>query len=192
MNWLDISLIVFLVVVIAMGARLGSLWTAACMGGGFMGAWLVDYYSLPMSEMMGGFRGSPLLSTVLLYLAGIILILGPGLLLSRVFSGIIFGVIDGIFGVFTGAVAGILAISLGLLLLVPIFPQVEKSRAWRKSVLIKPFYQVLEEIFNSPHFRPTSPIRKLETSFQEVSPQAFDVKEKVLDWSNRLKDKLKK
>jgi len=45
MTWLDGSLILILVIFLAAGARLGSVWTGALMAGGFFGSFLGDTYA---------------------------------------------------------------------------------------------------------------------------------------------------
>src|ERR1051325_4412792 len=101
MTWPDVLLIVVWFIFLALGARLGSVFTGACVLGGFFGAALVDYYALPMGSLMGGFTGSTALAAILLYIGGVAAILIPGLILSRISSALFLGLIDGTFGILT-------------------------------------------------------------------------------------------
>lgn len=147
MTWLDITFIIIWLIFIAVGARLGSLWTGSCVLGGFLGSFLADIYAHPMSEFIGGFPGSAAVSALLLFLVGLVVVLLPGWLLSRVGSVLFLGVVDSAFGLLTGALVGLVAIGLVLLLLVPFVPRVEKGKAWKKSMLVKPYHSLLEDLF---------------------------------------------
>lgn len=153
MTWLDGVLILIVVMSISMGARLGSLWTGACLAGGFAGAFLADVYAYPVSGMIGPFPGSFFLSALVLFAAGCVAALVPGWILSRLSAGLFLGVIDSAFGFITGAAAGICAITLCVLLVVPLFPQIERTRAWKKSKLVRPFQTTMEEFLSRPQFR---------------------------------------
>src|SRR4051794_26755256 len=112
MTWLDWSFIAVLILFLAIGARLGSLWTAACLGAGFFGALLADLYSLPVAGWLGGFRGSDWVAAAALFAAAAVVVLIPGWILSRVTHEMFLGIVDSIFGLFTGAVAALLAVAV--------------------------------------------------------------------------------
>ena len=153
MTWLDGALLLVFVLFLAVGARLGSLWTAACLAGGFLGAFLADMYALSLAGYFKGLPGSAAIAGGLLFVAGAATMILPGIVLSRVFEGIFLGVIDSAFGLFTGAVAGLLAVTALLLVVVPMVPQVETTHAWKKSAVVRPLHQSLESMFQSPRFR---------------------------------------
>ena len=180
MTWLDITFIVIWVGFLAVGARLGSLWTGACVGGGFLGAFLADYYALPLSEFLGGWAGSSIIATLLLFLLGLAVILIPGWFLSRV-SGLLFlGILDSGIGLLTGALTGLVAISLILLYVPPRLPKIEKARAWKKSKVVRPYHALLEDMFNVPHFRPSSIGKKIKKeTVKKVKPAASKAAKKI-------------
>lgn len=204
MNGLDILLIITLLVFLIVGARLGSLWTAACLIGGFLGAVLVDYYTPSVADLLGGFAGSHLIAAILLFSAGAAVALLPGLLLSRIVAGIFLGVVDGAFGLATGLLAGLLAITLFLLAIPPMFPRVEASSGWKSSKIVRPLHDRLETVFNAPRFRPrvfgerleNEAERALEPLVERAKETAQDVgreaKEKVGDIAHDVRKKMKK
>ncbi len=154
MTWPDWTLIATLVLFLAIGARLGSLWTAACLGAGFFGAFLADTYALPASSYIGSYAGADWMAAAVLFAAGAVAFLVPGLLLSKVCDGILLGVVDSLFGLFTGAVAGVLAVAVLLLAVMPFVPSVEATRAWRGSSLVMPLHGYLENLMGArgaPH-----------------------------------------
>lgn len=153
MTWPDWSLIAVLVLFLAVGARLGSLWTAACLGGGFLGALLADIYALPVAGWLGGFRGSDWLASAALFSAGAVAILVPGWILSKICKGLFLGAVDSLFGLFTGGVAAVLAVAVILLAVMPFAPKVESTRGWRGSKLVRPLQRTLESLMGAGNGR---------------------------------------
>lgn len=149
MTWPDWTLIGTMVLFLAVGARLGSLWTASCLGAGFFGALLADTYALPVSAYLGSFAGADWVAAAVLFAAGAVALLVPGLFLSKLCEGILLGVVDSAFGLVTGAVAGVLAVAVLLLAVVPFVPSVEASRAWRGSELVRPLHLSLESLMGA-------------------------------------------
>jgi len=177
MTWLDITLIVVWIIFLAVGARLGSLWMGACVMAGFIGTVLVDYYTLPFSQMLGDFTGASFLAGTLLFLGTLLVVLIPAHFLKRISSLLFLGVIDSAIGMMTGALTGLIAISMVLLLIVPQAPQVEKSRAWKKSKIVKPYHKFLEELFHSSRFRPKRITRDLKKkALKQFKPVTKKVK----------------
>jgi len=193
MSWLDLVLLTVWIVFIAVGARLGSLWIGSCVMGGFLGAFLADYYALSLSSFMGGFSGSEWLAGILLFLVGIFAVLIPGTLLSRMSSALFLGVIDSAMGLATGALAGLVAVALGLLLIVPLAPQVEKTKAWRNSLIINVFSKALEGVFHAPEFRMESWQKELKSkTIKKISPAATKAINSIKDSAEEFVDDLKK
>jgi uncharacterized membrane protein required for colicin V production len=187
MTWPDIALLTTLVLFLAVGARLGSLWTASCLAGGFAGACLADMYALSLAGTMMKFPGATFLAGTVLFLAGAAAMIVPGILLSRVFEGLILGVADSAFGLVTGAVAGSLLVTMVLLVVVPMAPRVESSRAWKKSSMVRPLHRTLEDFFQSPKFRrrlsglgaATGGLRELEPLREKAEDKLKAVVEKA-------------
>lgn len=171
MTWLDITLIVIMVVFMALGARMGSIWTGACWIGGFFGAFLVEYYTLPVAEMMGGFPGARLLAGALLFIGGVVIALVPGWTLSRLVSVVFLGVFDSIVGLLAGVLSGLVLISLIFFFILPHVPSIEKSRAWKKSMLVKPLHHGIEDVFNDSRFRKGSTTEQLKDDLvKDITP----------------------
>jgi len=145
MTWLDFVVILIWVIFLAAGARLGSLWTGALIAGGFLGSFLGDSYALLLSPYLGSFHGIYWVTYGVLYCIGLLIAMVPGFILSRLTSALYLGVIDGFFGLLTGAFTGFLLVTLNLLFVLPYFPAVEKTSAWKNSVIVKPLERVLEE-----------------------------------------------
>ena len=145
MTWLDFLAIFIWLLFLAAGARLGSLWTGALIAGGFLGNFLGDSYALLFSPYIGVFHGSYWVAYAVLYSIGLLIAVVPGFILSRVTSALYLGVIDGFFGLLTGAFTGFLLVTLILLFVLPYFPSIEKNKAWKNSSLVKPMERVLEE-----------------------------------------------
>lgn len=189
MTWPDVVFIVVMIIFLAVGARMGSLWTGACLLGGFLGAYLIDYYTAPFADILGGFSGSHLFAAGILFVAGLAIFLLPGLLLSKISSGMILGVIDGAFGLITGGLAGLFAMTLCILSVMPLFPKIEATSAWKSSKIVHPFQRSVENIFNSVHFRPAQLASTLrDEAEQRLEPVAKGTERNV----ERLFDKLKK
>ncbi|MCG3204514.1 MAG: hypothetical protein KCHDKBKB_01229 [Elusimicrobia bacterium] len=171
MTWLDITLVVVLLVFIALGARVGSIWMGVCLMGGFFGAFLVEYYALPAAEWMGGFSGAKLLASVLLFVGGVTIALVPGWVISRLVSAVFLGVFDSVAGLLTGALAGLVCVSLVFFFLIPHFPQIEKGKVWKRSKLVRPLYHAIEDFFNDTRFRRGSTTDQLTDEFmKDVTP----------------------
>ena len=189
MTWIDIALIVLLLVFMGAGARLGSLWTGACLVGGFLAMMLADTYALPLAGFMGPVPGAHLIAAVALYAAGLAVALVPGWLLTRVTSALFLGLVNAVFGLFTGAFAGCLAAGLLLLFLVPAVPRLQKEDAWKKSVLARPLEETLEATFNKPVFRP-SDVRKrvAKEGRRAVAPVTKKAREAFDDLKERAGD----
>ena len=152
MTWIDWSLIIVLVAFLAAGARLGSIWTSACLCAGFASALAADTYGLALADRMGTFSGADLLAYALLFVLSAALVLGTGWFLSRLCKGLMLGVLDAAFGLLTGAAAGLLTVSVALLILVPFLPSMESTAAWRRSTLTRPLYRQVEEFLETPRF----------------------------------------
>jgi uncharacterized membrane protein required for colicin V production len=193
MTWIDISLLVVWVLFIAVGARLGSLWTAGCLIGGFFGAFIADYYAIPLSDMMGGFAGSQAVAGVLLFVAGVVAGLIPGWFLDKLSAAFLMGIMNSFFGLLSGFLAGFLAISLLLLWTVQTYSEIEEFRAWRKSTIAKPMYDALEHHFETHGFQTISfsKMVKRETR-KRIEPLTEKVEEKAKDLSHDVVDRLKK
>lgn len=193
MTWLDITLILVLLCFVALGARLGSVWTGACVIGGFFGAYLVEYYTLPVSEMMGGFSGARLLSGALLFIGGVVIALVPGWALSRLMSAFFLGIFDSIVGLAAGALAGLVAVTLFFMLVLPHVPSIEKSKAWRKSRVVKPMHHMIEDFFNDRRFRKGSTVDQLKDDFtRDIEPAIENTGEKVKDTVQSVTKTVKK
>ena len=145
MTWLDVAGLAVLLVFVAVGARLGSLWAAGCLAGGFVGAYLVDVYALPASEWIGSFPGSWHLAAALLFVVAVSVFAAAGWLASGLLKAVFLGVVDAVVGFATGLVAGLLAIALALFLALPQWPSIETHPAWKKSSLVRPFYRLVED-----------------------------------------------
>lgn len=193
MTWLDITLIVVMLLFLALGARMGSLWTGACLIGGFFGAFLVEYYALPVSEMLGGFTGAKTVAGFLLFTGGVVIALVPGWALSRLSHAMFLGFIDSVFGIITGLLAGLVAVTLAILFILPHAPSVEKSKAWKKSVLVKPLHHFIEDLFNDSRFQKKSATEQLKDDFvKEFKPAMEETGENIKDTADDLIKKIKK
>lgn len=153
MSWIDFALIAFFIISIGMGIYLGSLWSGACLIGGFVGAYVADVYGFSVGGMIGSFPGATAIGTIFVFLVSCFTILIPGWLLSRFGSLIFLGFIDSAAGVFTGVLAGSCAIILGLLFITPHIPKFEEKPAWKKSVLVRPLQRFLQKHIDRPSFR---------------------------------------
>jgi uncharacterized membrane protein required for colicin V production len=193
MTWIDVLLIGICILFIAVGARLGSLWIAGCLIGGFFGAFLADYYAVPFSDMMGGFAGSQMIAGGLLFAVGVLGGLIPGWLLDKISAAFLMGIINSIFGLLAGFLAGFLAVSLLLLWLVQNYSEIETFRAWRKSSVARPLHDALEHHFETHGFNTVS-FSKMVTheTAKRVSPFTHKAAEKAKDYSHSMVDKLKK
>lgn len=149
MTWVDYALIATVILFLAVGARVGSLWSAACLAGGFIGAYMVDTYAVSVSDMMGHFWGALFIAKFLLFTVTLFAVLVPGYALSQVTSLLFVGFIDTFFGLFSGLCAGLFLITISFLLIVPAFPKFEASDAWHKSVLVRPVHGFVEKTFAS-------------------------------------------
>lgn len=183
MTWLDLLIIAVFIFFVVIGARMGSLWTGACVVGGFFGAALVDIYSLSLSSMMGGFPGSLVLAALALYAGGVAAILIPGAVISQIGSAFLLNIIDGAFGLLTGAFAALLLISVSLLAASPFVPHMESQPAYKRSMLAKPLKRTLDEILSHARFRSTVAQRKIKSEAEEkISDLSRDITDKVKDW----------
>jgi len=193
MTWIDITLIIIWILFLVTGARLGSVWIAACVTGGFFGAFLVDYYALPAASMVGHFRGAMLAASLLLFLGGLLPLLALGAILSRIASKILLGLINGIFGLIAGALAGLMFIAILFLVFLPRVPGVERSRAWKKSIVARPLQGFVEDVFNNPRFRPSDWAARIEKEAgQELGPMTEKAKDAVQNISEKIADTVKK
>lgn len=181
MTWADGLLILFFLVCLGMGARVGSLWIGACLMAGFVGAFVADMYTAPVTGYVGGIMRNETLTTVVLFSAGCSLLLLPGWLLSRFATGPFLGFIDGAFGLIAGAFAGACAITVILLILVPTLPTIEKSPVWKKSSLVRPLQKSLEGIFIHERFQKSS---KIAPASKEVG---MEIKEVAHDLIKEIK-----
>ncbi len=192
MTWLDVSLFVVLVLFLAVGARMGSVWMAACLAGGFFGAFLTDMYALSLATSLAHFPGSVALAGAALFILGAGAILLPGLFLSGLFEGMILGVIDSSFGLFTGAVAAAVLIANFLLIAVPFLPNLEASRAWKKSVVVRPLQRKLEDTFQRPVFRRRlSGLGAARSALNELEPLTDKAKTELKEAAHKAVEKAK-
>lgn len=182
MTWIDFVIIALFVLFVVGGARFGSLWTGACIIGGFLGAALVDIYTLPLSGLMGGFPGSTVLAALALYAAGLGAVLIPGAVLSQISSVFLLSLIDGAFGLITGAFAAMLLVSILLLATTPLITGFESSRAFRNSAIARPLYRTLEEVTSHLPYKNTR--EKLKT---EATEKITDLTKGVADTVKSLK-----
>ena len=190
MTWLDTVLIVIWLIFLAVGARLGSLWTGACVLGGFAGACLADVYGYSAAAYVGG---SVPAAAARLFAAGLLAALVPGYALSKITSALFLGVIDSAIGLVTGALTGFVAIALLLLAIVPAFPRMEKAKAWKGSAVARPLHGAVEGLFHRPLFRPGSIAkdlrRKASRTLEPMADKAADrVKDAARDAISTLKD----
>jgi uncharacterized membrane protein required for colicin V production len=191
MTWLDIVLVLIALSFLALGARLGSVWMAACFIGGFFGAFVADVYGIPLSGFMGGFAGSEKIAVVILFALGLGLVLLPGYLLSRITSKIFLGLFDTFFGLMAGGVAGLCAVATILVVLVAKVPKVEAAPYWRQSHVARPLHQRVEDAFNNRHLRRRSLSQSLKDSAVDaLTPMAENATEKVKDAADSLKDSI--
>jgi len=192
MTWLDVALLLFLVLFLAVGARLGSLWTASCLAGGFLGAFLADMYSLSVASYVRTLPGSAFVAGVILFTIGAAILMIPGIALSGLFEGVFLGVIDSAFGLFTGAVAGILAVTTMLLVIVPAAPKIEGLKAWKKSAVVRPLHHSLEQMFQSPRFRRRlSGLGAARVAVSELQPLTEKAGAKIKDAAEKAVERVK-
>ena len=188
MTWIDIALIVILVLFVALGARMGSIWTGACLLGGFLGAFLVETYTLPLAEMLGGFAGARVLAGLMLFVGGVAVLALPGLIISRLASAFFLGIFDSVVGLFSGLLAGLLLVTVIFFSILPRFPSIETSRPWKKSVLVKPFHKFVEDVFNNSRFKKESTTDQLKIEFiEDVSPVLEDAGKKIKSTIKNIK-----
>jgi uncharacterized membrane protein required for colicin V production len=193
MTWLDIIVLIIWVAFLAIGARMGSLWTAGCLIGGFFAAYLVDMYAIAVAGMMGNFNGAVVVAAILLYAGGLLVFALPAWFLSKLLSSVFLGIVDSGFGLVTGAFVAVITTALALLVVVPHTPRVEKTKVWKQSKVVAPFHRTLEEFFDQPTFRPGFLTEKLKDSaLESVEPIAENATEKIKDVSGDLVDKIKK
>lgn len=150
MNWLDVSFIVMMVILVAAGAKVGSVWTSACLGAGFVGMAAIDIFALALAERLGSGPASFWVAAGLLFGAGLIIVLVPGWLLSRLASLVMLDIVDGLVGFLTGLFAVVVLVTLSALLIVPAFPKLEKTSVWKKSIIVRPLQHFLEEKIDHP------------------------------------------
>lgn len=192
MTWLDVALVTVVVLSIAVGARLGSLWTAACLGGGFVGAFIADMYAMPLAGSVTQFPGSVAVAGVVLFALGAAVVIVPGLLLSKLFSGMILGLVDSAFGLLLGGVIAMLAVTTLLLVVVPFAPSVEASAAWKKSAVVRPLHRRLEHLFQTPRFRRRlSGLEAAKGAFRELKPMTERAGERIKDAAENVIQKAK-
>lgn len=192
MTWIDFILLAVWILFLAVGARKGGIWTGACVAGGFLGCMFVDMYKLPASSMMGSFPGSHLVATVGLFLAGLLVFIIPGWLLSKFASAVFLGVIDSLFGFLTGAFSGFIGTALALILIVSVFPGVEKWPVWKRSKIVRPFEERIEESLHKPHFQFMRKFNKIgDQASEKVEPIKNGIG-KIEKFKDEFVDELKK
>lgn len=188
MTWVDIAFILFMISFVAIGARMGSMWTGACLIGGFFGAFLVEYYTLPVSEMIGGFAGARLAAGALLFAGGLVTALVPGWMLGRLMSAVFMGFFDSVAGLLAGFLAGIAAITMVFFFALPHAPSIERSAAWRKSKIVKPLHHMIEDFFNDRRFREGSTVDQLKDDFmKDVRPAIEETGESIKTTIKKIK-----
>ncbi len=193
MTWIDAIILLIWIVFIIVGTRMGSLWTAGCLIGGFAGAFLADYYAVPVSEMIGGFAGSQAIAAVLLFVLGVIAGMIPGWILDKLSAAFLMGIVNSFFGLVTGLLAGLVAISLILLWTVQNYEEIEEYRAWRRSSVAKPLHAALENHFESHGFKSVSFSKMIKKQAgKRIEPLADKATQKAKDLSDNVVDRLKK
>ncbi len=190
MNWVDVVFIVFLIIFIAVGARMGSVWAIACMVGGFLGSYLVDTYALSLTAIMGSFVGARVLSVMVLYLGGFLVAAIPGWVLSKLTAAVL-GLVDSLLGLIAGALCGFVLIAVTLLYVLPLFPSIERTPAWKKSKIIRPFDEYLEDHLIHKHLRIGKiPLAKEAAKAGEtIADAVHDIKTKTTDVVEKLEKK---
>ncbi len=185
MTWVDVVFILVILGFVTLGARLGSLWTGACILGGLFGAALVDTYVLPLAGLMGNFPAATLVAAILLYAGGVAAILIPGAVISQIGSVFILNLVDGAFGLFTGLITAVILFSLFLMMVVPLFPRFESSRAFRKSAIVRPFHRILEDIFSQKPFKSVYARNQIQVeALEELAPFAKEAGDKFKKFTN--------
>ncbi|MBV9080821.1 MAG: CvpA family protein [Elusimicrobia bacterium] len=187
MTWIDVTGLVVFFLFLAIGARLGSLWTAACLLAGFAAACAADTYGYPLADRLGSMPGAVTAAEAAVFAAVALVVLIPGWVLSKFSEGILLGVVDSVCGLVTGAVAGLLAIGAVLLVLVAATPSLEASGGWRHSMLVKPFYWRLEAILQAPRFHRPARVRAADWG-KPLRERAGDTLKSAAD---RIADRLK-
>lgn len=191
MNWLDVGVLAVWLAFLVIGTRMGSIWTASCVLGGFLGAFFADYFALPFAAFLGGFQGSMLLSGIVLFIAGALIVIVPGAILSRTTSALFLGLVDGALGLIAGAVVGLVGISLLLMFAVSLVPRLEKKAVWKRSSVVRPWHENVERLFNDPHFRPGSFSKELKReAMKKLDPIADLAKDKIEGLSEDVVKKL--
>jgi uncharacterized membrane protein required for colicin V production len=128
--------------------------------------------------VLGSFPGKEPLLTATLFLAGCAILMIPGWFFSRAISALFFGLFDRAAGIFVGLVAGLCAVSIALIGVVPLLPRVEKSQAWKKSSLVRPLQRTMEDVFSGKHFQKPSQLtpasKKVGMEIKEAAEQFVD------------------
>lgn len=171
MTGFDIALIVVLIGFALLGLKHGSVWIISCLVGGFLGAFLIEYYQLPVADMMGGSRPAQILAGVLLFGLGLLIAGIPGWVVSRMANLFCVGAFDKILGVFAGLLAGLIAVTLGFMVALPHFPSIERSASWRGSKLARPLCGHLQDFFGHPSRRRATITEEIKDGITEqVTP----------------------
>ncbi len=171
MTGFDIAMIVVLIAFALLGLKHGSVWIVSCLAGGFLGAFLVECYQLPVAGMMGDFTGAKTVASVGLFVSGVLMAVIPGWIVSRMATLFCVGAFDKILGVFAGIVAGLIAVTLAFMIALPRFPSMEHGASWRNSKFARPVCERLEDFFNHPSRRRATITEELKDGItEEVTP----------------------
>ncbi len=171
MTGVDILLIVVLIVFTLLGLKHGSVWIVSCLVGGFIGAFLVEYYQMPVAEMMGDFAGAKWVAGIGLFFMGLLIAIIPGWIVSRLAGMFCVGALDKILGVAAGLLAGLIAVTLAFMIVLPRFPKFERSSSWRQSKIMRPLCERLEDFFSHPGRRRATITQELKDGItEEVTP----------------------
>jgi uncharacterized membrane protein required for colicin V production len=194
MTGFDVALIVVLIAFALLGLKHGSVWIASCLVGGFIGAYLVEYYQLPVAGMMGDFAGARLIAIVILFSLGVLLTVIPGWIVSRMATMFCVGALDKILGVLAGLVAGLIAITLAFMIFLPRIPRIERSEAWRNSRMMRPLCERLEDFFSHPSRHRATITEELRAGITEAVTPVVDkttssLKETRLDVEHNVSKK---
>ncbi len=171
MTGFDIVLLIVLIAFALLGLRHGSVWIISCLAGGFLGAYLVEYYALPATEWIGTFAGAKWIACVLLFLGGVLLAVIPGWVVSRLAGMFCVGALDKMLGVFAGLLAGLVAVMLAFMILLPRFPLMERSASWRRSHFARPLCDRLQRFFGHSSRQRATVTDEIKTAISEqVTP----------------------
>jgi uncharacterized membrane protein required for colicin V production len=122
-------------------------------------------------EMMGNFAGAKFVASAGLFLAGVVVAVVPGWIVSKMAGAFCVGGFDKLLGIFMGLIAGLIAITLAFMVALPHFPRMERSAAWRDSKFARPLCNALEHFFSHPSKHRASITQELKEGItDQVTP----------------------